>query len=112
MKTLRINPFNLRPQIKNMFRKPKHVEIPATLPKELGNKLLAMQGSLDYMATNYGINFVIHDDNAANAVHLTCLTNDCEANSHQITEADDDETVARKIYEAASNVLLGYKKYN
>jgi len=114
VKTLSINPFNLRTSVKNYVRnkKPaKHVVIPATLPKELGNKLLAMQGSLDYMATNYGINFVINDDIAANAVHLTCLTKDHEANSQQIKAGDDEETVARKIYNAASNALLGYRKY-
>ena len=111
MKTLSINPLNLKPTIKKVFRTPKHVVIPAELPKELGNKLVAMQGSLDYIATNYNIDIIVHNDAPANVTHITCKNKKTAADSHQITLQDDDATAARKIYEAVSNVLLGYEKY-
>lgn len=118
MKTLSINPFNLRSMVKNYFRKPKHVVIPAELPKEFGNKLIAMQGSLDYMATNYGINFNF----TSMPFHLPPINGDKEkdlsidfvkcSNNNKIsssglihTERDDDVDVARNIYMAASEVL-------
>ncbi len=115
---LSINPFNLRPQVKRLINRPKHVMIPAELPKELGNKLIAMQGSLDYMATNYGINFDfisipfhLHAINSVKEKDLsidkvTCSKNDNHSDSELIhTERDDDIDVARNIYMAASNVL-------
>ncbi len=51
MKLLGINPFNLRPQIKNMFLKQKHVDIPNHIYLE-GNenvydKLIRMQDNLN-----------------------------------------------------------------
>ena len=117
MKTLSINPFNLRPQIKNMLRKPKHVEIPATLPKELGNKLLAAQGSFDYMATNYGINFkFIHwpfklEGRELSIDKLTCKGKDSTSDTELIhTDRDDDADVARNVYMTVSNVLSTKKQ--
>ena len=111
MKTLSINPFNPKSFLKRVCRTQKRIEIPNELSDELYIKLTSVKHSLDYMATNYDINFVIQNDPMANAFHVTCSNDMCECNSHQITASDDETTVAQKIYKAASNVLLGYKKY-
>lgn len=112
MTTLSINPLNLKPQVKNIFRRPKHVVIPAELPKKLGNKFVAMQGSLDYMATNYDINFkFIHwpikingrdisiDKVTCNGMNKTSDTELIHANR------DDEADIAKNIYLTVSNIM-------
>lgn len=116
MKTiLGFNPFNLKPTIKKMTRKPKMVEIPATLPDGLYNAVAPMQNSLNYMATNYGINFKFKNLSNNNGLIVSCEKNGVSY-SNKITEAiaasnaarakyEVSPDIARIIYETASNVL-------
>ena len=116
MKTLSINPFNLKPQIKRLIHSPKHVEIPATISEEFGNKLLAVQGSLDYMATNYGINFkFIHwpfklDGRELNIDKVVCKGKDSTSDTELIHDRDDEIDVAKNIYMAVSRTLNSNKQ--
>jgi hypothetical protein len=116
MKTLRINPFNLRPQVKRLTHRPKHVIIPAELPEALGNKFVAMQGSLDYMATNYGINFkFIHwpfklEDRELSIDKVTCKGKNNTFETELIhTDRDDEADIAKNVYMTVSNVMKSEK---
>lgn len=105
MKTLRINPFNLKPQLKNMFRKPKHVEIPENIGSNFQKKLKNLQGSLDYMATKFDIEFSFKRNLSYQDLEVTCKSDPITSFSSYIKETDNDAEMARKIYEAASNVI-------
>lgn len=115
MKTLSINLFNIKPTLRKMVQKPKTVEIPPELPDSLYNIIAPLQNSLNYMATNYGINFTFKHS-SYKSLYVICEKNNVKANSEFISTNDamNDMTgkiagvapeVARKIYEAASQVL-------
>lgn len=103
MKTLSINPFNLK-QVKCALRKQKHVEIPTTLPPELYDKLKGVQGSLDYMATNLGmdINIRSFSDFPFNKL---CMF-ECDRGKKwyytRIYANNDELEITKLIYKAAS----------
>ena len=118
MKTLSINPFNLRKMKRNCSRKSESMAIPAKLSKGLRDNFAAMQGPLDYMATNYGIRFsfisvpchlppIFGDEEKDFTVDfVSCWKNNKKAFSDVIcTGCDDDADVARNIYMAASEML-------
>lgn len=117
MQTPRINPFHLRPHIKNMLRKPKHVEIPENMCSEFQDKLMNLQNSLDYMATNYNINFkIIHwpfkiEGRELSIDKVTCQKNDNISDTELMhIDRDDEADIARNVYMAASNVLESKKQ--
>lgn len=117
MKTLRINPFNLRPQVKRFIHRPKHVIIPAELPEALGNKFVAMQGSFDYMATNYDINFnFIHwpfklEDRELSIDKVTCKGKNNTFETELIhTDRDDEADIAKNVYMTVSNIMKSKKR--
>ena len=106
MKTLSINPLNLKPQVKKLLHRPEHVEMPGGRIKnyELIDKLLTMRSSLDYMATNYGIEFDFRgfDDNCP---FVQCKKRNFETASEYLKDSDTDAEIAEKIYKAVSKVL-------
>ena len=110
MKTLSVNPFHLKPVIKRALHRPKEVVIPKeyyAVCNEGGivyDRLLSMTGSMDYMKTNYGINFGFGgaDDKY---LFVICSKGKNSAVSEDITDLDTTADIARKIYEAASKIL-------
>ena len=107
MKTLSINPFNLKTTIKNYVRNHrtvKHVEMPKDMKPEMLDKLMGAQNSLDYMATNYGIKFGFGGIND-NITFVTCKKGNMSVASEDISEKDSQADIAQKIYQAASSVL-------
>ena len=106
MKTLRINPFHLRPVIKRTLHKPVEVEIPPIMNLNLYDKLLSMQGSLNYMATNYGVKFQFEQIPLDNEVLIKCCTNKNKTERNcLVSKHDDIADVVRKIYKEVSKVL-------
>lgn len=103
MKTLSIKLFNLKTAKKNICNKKpvKHVEIPATLPKELGNELLALQNSLDYMATNCGLNFEIGYDTDDSWIKIS-KGDFCDI---VYTNEYDSKLIAEQLYSSTSKAL-------
>lgn len=119
MKTLRINPFHLRPHIKNMFRKPRHVEIPDHIyykgNKNLYDQLIGLQANLDYIATKFGIDFNFLGYQGP--FERTCYTVDCFNKSRTgwgrsvvFSENDSTSDTAQKVYAAASGALISDDK--
>ena len=110
MKTLSINPFNcLKTAIRKDIssKKPvKHVEIPATLPKELGNELLALQPSLDYMATKFGFNFEIGYDCDDSWIKIS----KGDSNYIVYTNDYDQKLIRDNIYSSVSKALAEENK--
>jgi len=106
MTILSINPFNLKPAIKRIARKPKTVEIPPELPDSLYNKIAPLQNSLNYMATNYGLNFEFRSDCDDDWV-------DVSKNGHKeiaYIDYDNEADIARQIYSSASKILKAEDK--
>ena len=117
VKQMGINPFHLRPQIKNIFRKPKHVEIPENMCSEFQDKLMNLQNSLDYMATNYGINFkFIHwpfkiEGRELSIDKVTCQKNDNISDTELINiDRDDEADIAKNVYMTVSNIMKSKKR--
>ena len=107
MKTLSINPFNLKPQIKKIFRRPKHVEIPTNLAPKIQDNLINLQGSLDYMATNLGLNIKIEPFVAKDSA-TACFVKferGKQVMEWPIMNFDDTEYIRYRLYRAASSVF-------
>lgn len=111
MTKLSINSLNLRPQVKRLFRRPKHVEIPDYVWVEsfyaLDNQRnFDIQKALDYMATNFKIHFDFKPLDSAYQCYIAC-SKETKSSEDKLLDflEDDDAEIARKIYEAASEVL-------
>lgn len=107
MTTLSINPLHIRPQLKRLFRRPKHVEIPKEASPELQDKLMNVQNSLDYMATNFGINFEFIKIPGSEHTFLRCSNKKSNKYENRYTlskflDNDDQFEITKKIYKAAS----------
>lgn len=102
--------FHSRPILRRKISQPKiykRVEIPVFENDKLYNKLYEMQNSLDYMATNYKLNFIISQ--GYHSTFVLCydknFNKNLDGNLCTVNESDEDYDVARKIYEIASTAL-------
>ena len=106
MKTMGINNiFHIGSVAKKNVKQTPSINISDIANTNLYKKLVPMENSLNYMATNYNIKFDFNELPISKGCFILCEKDGKLATSDDINETDSDADIAHKIYVAASEVL-------